>query len=270
MVTETEGMSKDAEPLRSLLQEFNTMEVNRVYLVDEKGEPYSFDFVVKSIGTLDVTYIVQRACDVGEAMVARYTNIDTADLAELPEVTVSAADSRILGFDFLFRGHDHTLGNLLQTWLAENHVDVLADTGKTSVSYVGYVIPHPLRDEMLLRIGVKDGKVETARKALAEACAGCAEMFRQLKLEWNAGIAEAGGKSRMNILREYGYNIRAGAGAAGAGAGAAGAAGAGTRPLRGAAAASKKVEASAPVSTPGVATALKTLQEQTAALTKAT
>ena len=123
---------------------------------------------------------------------------------------------------------------------------------------------------MLLRIGVKDGKVETARKALAEACAGCAEMFRQLKLEWNAGIAEAGGKSRMNILREFDYDIRAGAGAAGAGAGAAGAAGAGTRPLRGAAAASKKVEASAPVSTPGVATALKTLQEQTAALTKAT
>jgi DNA-directed RNA polymerase alpha subunit/DNA-directed RNA polymerase subunit L len=207
-VTVTADMRKDAEPLKSLLQEFNTMEVNRVYLVDEKGEPFSFDFVVRSIGPLDVTYIVERACDVGEAMVARYANIDTADLASLPEITVSSADSRLLGFDFLFKGHDHTLGNLLQTWLVENNLNAAEDSGKTPVTFAGYVIPHPLRDEMLLRIGVADGKEATARKALAEACAGCAEMFRQLKVSWITASAKPGGMSRMEAIRLKGVNIR--------------------------------------------------------------
>lgn len=245
MVTITADMSKDAEPLKSLLAEFNTMEVNRVFQVDEKGEPFSFDFVIRSIGTLEAPYIVQRACDVGEAMVARYTSIDTAGHATMPEVVVSPAESRLLGFDFLFTGHDHTLGNLLQTWLTENHVGAAEGTGKTPVTYAGYVIPHPLRDEMLLRIGVADGKEVTARKALAEACAGCADMFRQLKMAWMTGTASAGGKSRMEILRETGADVRGTIASAApkptpaaavsapmsvAGAGA----GAGAKPLRGA------------------------------------
>ncbi len=243
MVTVTADMSKDAEPLKSLLAEFNTMEVNRVFQVDEKGEPFSFDFVIRSIGTLEAPYIVQRACDVGEAMVARYTSIDTAGHATMPEVVVSPAESRLLGFDFLFTGHDHTLGNLLQTWLTENHVGAAEGTGKTPVTYAGYVIPHPLRDEMLLRIGVADGKEVTARKALAEACAGCADMFRQLKMAWMTGTASAGGKSRMEILRETGADVRGTIASAApkptpaaavpvpvAGAGA----GAGAKPLRGA------------------------------------
>lgn len=253
-VTVTKEMSKDTEPLKSLLAEFNTMEVNRVFLVDEKGEPFSFDFVIKSIGVLEAPYILQRACDVGEAMVARYANIDTADLAALPEVTLSPADSRLVGFDFLFKGHDHTLGNLLQTWLVENHVDAAGGgaDAKTPIAYAGYTIPHPLRDEMLLRIGVADGKEETARKALAEACAGCADMFRQMKTAWMVGTAESGGMSRMDILRKTGVNVRgtiapkpapvpvaAQAASAATGAGAGAGAGASTKPLRGAATAKK-------------------------------
>jgi DNA-directed RNA polymerase subunit L len=204
-------------------------------------------------------------------MVARYANIDTADLASLPEVTISAADSRLLGVDFLFKGHDHTLGNMLQTWLVENHLSAMEGSGKTPVTYAGYVIPHPLRDEMLLRIGVADGKAATARKALAEACAGCAEMFRQLKISWITGTSTATGKSRMELLRETGMDIR-GTIVPGAGAGA------GAKPLRGAPAAMAKratttvagagAGAGAPAakSTAGVEAAMKALQTQVSAL----
>jgi DNA-directed RNA polymerase II subunit RPB3 len=175
-----ESFDKEPEKLATFEREFNTMEVARCYLVDERGEPYSFDFTVESTGILDVPYIVRRACDVGEAMVAKYVNIDKT---EIPEgMTVTPADSRILGFDFLIKNQDHTFGNLIQTYLEQNHID---GPGETKITYAGYKVPHPLRDEVLIRVGVNDGEQSTARKAFAEACNGCVLMFRQMREAWS-------------------------------------------------------------------------------------
>jgi len=175
-----DSLDKDSEKFKALQREFNTMEVARCYLQDERGEPYSFDFVVESAGVLEVPYIIQRACEVGEAMVARYSNIDSGELPE--DVRVAPSDSRILGYDFIFQNQDHTLGNLLQTWLEQNHMTGAAD--RTQITFSGYDIPHPLRDEMLLRVGVEDGQEITARRAVAEACKGCIGMFRAMKNGW--------------------------------------------------------------------------------------
>ena len=173
------GIDKGSERYNELRREFNTMQIKRCYKVDEKGEPFSFDFTVESAGVLPVPYIVERACEVGENMCSRYINIHQGDLPA--EITISPANSRIIGFDFLIRGHDHTLGNLLQTWLVENHIQ---GDATPKITYAGYVVPHPLRDEMILRIGVEDGEEATARLAFATAAKGCVEMFQQLRISW--------------------------------------------------------------------------------------
>jgi len=171
---------KASERYAELQREFNTMQIKRCYKMNERGEPFSFDFTVESVGILDVKYIVNRACEVGENMCGRYVNLHEGTLPD--EITLTPADARIIGFDFLFRGHDHTLGNLLQTWLVEHHIE---GDAKPAITYAGYSVPHPLRDEMVLRIGVKDGKEATARAAVAAAARGCAEWFKQLRGEWN-------------------------------------------------------------------------------------
>ena len=172
-------IDKSSEKYKELEREFNTMEIKRCYLKNEKDEPYSFDFTIESVGVLSVPYIVQRACEVGENMCNRYVNIDKGELPE--EITISSANCRIIGYDFLIRNNDHTLGNLLQTWLVENHVD---GDMEPRITYAGYSVPHPLRDEMLLRIGVEDGEEATARKAFAAAARGCAQMFKKMKESW--------------------------------------------------------------------------------------
>lgn len=173
------GIDKASERYAELQREFNTMQVKRCFKINEKNEPYSFDFTVETAGVLSVPYIVERACEVGENMCSRYVNIFRGELP--PEMTISSADSRIIGYDFLIRGHDHTLGNLLQTWLVENHIEGNANP---KITYAGYSVPHPLRDEMVLRIGVEDGKEETARLALAEAAKGCVNMFQKMRAAW--------------------------------------------------------------------------------------
>jgi DNA-directed RNA polymerase subunit L/DNA-directed RNA polymerase alpha subunit len=177
------ALEKDSERYKELKREFNTMQIKRCFQINEKGEPYSFDFTIETVGCLTVPYIVKRACEVGENMCSRYVNLQQGDVP--PEITISSSDSRIIGYDFLVRGHDHTLGNLLQTWLVENHIE---GTAEPKITYAGYCVPHPLRDEMVLRIGVEDGEITTARKAFAEAAKGCVQLFQNLRQAWRTAI----------------------------------------------------------------------------------
>lgn len=177
------NIDKGSERYNELWREYNTMQIKRCYKINDKGEPDSFNFIIESAGVLSVPYIVEQACKVGENMCNRYVNINTGEL--LPEITISSADSRIIGYDFLIRGHDHTLGNLFQTWLVENHIQ---GNAIPKITYAGYSVPHPLRDEIILRIGVEDGEESTARAAFSEAAKGCGELFKQLRIAWRTSM----------------------------------------------------------------------------------
>ena len=175
------AIDKASDRYKELQREFNTMQIKRCFLINEKGEPFSFDFTIESAGVLEVPYIVEQACQVGENMCSRYVTLDRGDVPS--DITITSADTRIIGYDFLFRGHDHTLGNLLQTWLVEHHIE--GDV-KPKITYAGYSVPHPLRDEMVLRIGVEDGEESTARLAVAEAAKGCVKMFQEMRIAWRS------------------------------------------------------------------------------------
>ncbi len=185
------GVERDSTRYKELEREFHTMQIKRCYKMDqETKEPYSYDFTIESVGVLTVDYIVKRACEVGENMCGRYVNLATGSLPD--EITVSHANCKLVGYDFLFRGHDHTLGNLFQTWIVQNLIEGKPRTSK-SITFAGYSVPHPLRDEMILRIGVEDGEETTARMAIAEAAKGCVALFQELRRAWLAtlGIAPA-------------------------------------------------------------------------------
>ena len=179
-------MEKESDRYQALRREFNTMQIKRCYKRNDKGEPDSFDFTVETAGVLPVYYIVERACEVGENMCSRYVNLANGEMP--PEISISPADSRIVGYDFLIRGHDHTLGNLLQTWLVEHHIE---GEMEPKITYAGYKVPHPLRDEMVLRIGVEDGEEATARLAFAKAAMGCVDMFKTMRNAWRVATGAA-------------------------------------------------------------------------------
>ena len=164
-----------------LEREFATMEAARCFL-EKDGEPYSFDFTIESVGVLSPETIVARSLVVLQSRCMRYATINVGDLPD--NLKIVPADGALQGFDFLFTQEDHTLGNLFQTWIEQNAM-VAADGAETDISFVGYKVPHPLRDEMLLRIGVeRDGQQVTARSAVARAAKGCADMFAS----WRAAL----------------------------------------------------------------------------------
>ncbi len=198
--------SLESEPGKKemMIREFQTMEVQRCFKTNEKGEPNSFDFIVETIGTLPIAVIVEKALYNMEKRLSKYAG-------ELPnDVKVMPADNRAKAFDFYFPNEDHTLGNLLQAYMEANQMD------SNQISYVGYKVPHPLRAEMVLRVGVdfpqdktRDGKQTVARAALSQAAAGCALMFRQWREDWNRALAGPIGTRNRESLRLNVGNARA-------------------------------------------------------------
>ncbi len=173
----------DPAKLETLKREFATLELNRCYLVDSNNEPYSFDFTVETLGVLTPQYIVARALENGAALCERFAK------DSLPEdVVVQFADARFHGYDFIFQHQYHTLGHLIQAWLDANAV------GNGEITFAGYDVPHPLRDEMVIRIGVagNDDQEKIARRFLKDAMTACATMFRAWRTQWS-DVAGAGG-----------------------------------------------------------------------------
>ena len=198
------------EKLALLRKEYVTMEIDRCYLTDPKtGEANSFDFTVETIGTVDARQIIEEAVKKAREICERYTSFTREMPRNLKPPVVSS--NRLEGWDFIFtvperyvdstatkedvlREHildllssDHTLGNLLQTYVDEYLF------GKNNVTYIGYNVPHPLRNEMVLRIGIHEGDELNARKTIEQAAIGCVKMFTDWLADWQhaAGLQVA-------------------------------------------------------------------------------
>ena len=171
----------------TLLAEYNTMEYKRCYYTHEKtGEPYQFDFHVESVGVLSVDYIVRRACELAESMLGPFAILDTGALPA-DKITIQMADARLNGFDLLIKGHDATLGNMLQAYMDE----YMIGKNDSVLSFAAFKIPHPLRDEMLMRLGITSGNEMDARKAIAIAANGCIQLFQAMRSTWDAAVSRA-------------------------------------------------------------------------------
>ena len=97
------------------------------------------------------------------------------DKGELPDnVKIQPTKKEARGFDIYFQHEDHTLGNLLTTWMDENIIDPHG-LKENHITFCGYCVPHPLRDEMLMTVLAKDDII--CRKAIAAAAMNCGKMF---------------------------------------------------------------------------------------------
>lgn len=179
----------DTERRADLIKEFNTMEIKRCFLTDAKGNPNDFTFHIESIGIQPISHIVRNALVSCDVLVTKYQDIDGL----IPtNVSVHQGDTRYTSIDFTFRNETHTLGNLLETWLVENEI---SDNKDSIITYAGYTVPHPLRPEMIVRIGLKedmdiDVQKQTARRIISKACKELKNEFRKLTESWTSMVGE--------------------------------------------------------------------------------
>jgi DNA-directed RNA polymerase subunit L len=177
------------ERLGELRREFDCLEVQRCSLQNEKGEPYDFIFHIESVGVYSVPRIVELGLQACEDIVTPYTSLNT-DMLE--NITISTPanrmavadtedteDTKDAVYEFTFRKEGHTLGNLLQTFLIERHVE---GTERPRIKYAGYKAPD--KHEMVLIVDPLDGDVMSARGAIASVCKFLKAYFADARAVW--------------------------------------------------------------------------------------
>lgn len=178
------------ERLAELRREYTTMEIQRCFRKDAAGEPNDFTFFVESVGVLSVPEIIRAGIKTILEKLTKYQDLD----GEIPDgVQIQHADARFPAVDIIFANEDHTLGNLLQHYLVDNHVRAEGEpvTEEPRITFSGYKVPHPLKKEMLVRVGIpkdiKDPEVElqTARFVIAKVVRHLKGIFASMLQDWN-------------------------------------------------------------------------------------
>jgi DNA-directed RNA polymerase subunit L len=183
-------------------KEWSTMAIQRCFIVDERGEPSSFRFVVESVGIRPVKEIVAEGIKAVIDLVSPYTSAEKT-MEELG-MKAQPSDSRMNGIDVLFDGQEHTLGNLLQTLITDLYLN--SGAPDSPISFIGYKVRHPLHRVMTLRFGFStEGdsaqKMAIARQVIAAAAEKAVSIFNGLASGW-ASLSGASSEDSKQVELE--------------------------------------------------------------------
>jgi DNA-directed RNA polymerase subunit L len=167
--------------LSALRREWMTLEIQRCYLINEKDQPYSFDFSIETNGIFSVPEVFHQGIRQLKKLIQRYEGLDVA----IPDgVVIQPTLGARRGVEVLFtNGEDHTLGNLLQTFLVERHIQ---EDISPRISYASYKISHPLKKELVVEIGAEKDAEIVARKAIVAVVRYILGVLDQMEREWLA------------------------------------------------------------------------------------
>jgi DNA-directed RNA polymerase subunit L len=135
----TNNMSKEEKT------SFLTQENERVYERNEIGDPNVYEFIIDSIGFYEPLKIVHKGFDY---LIKHLENVKNEFLNTKSNIVqhIESEDLNSDFYDFLMDNENDTIGNLLTSYLMSN----------SKVNYCGYVIKHPLRKNIVLRIKLNE------------------------------------------------------------------------------------------------------------------
>jgi DNA-directed RNA polymerase subunit L len=137
---------------------FFTQEVERVYAKNDIGEPNAYQFSIEDNGFYQPKTILFFGL---EYLIKRLNNVKV-ELRNKKSKKISLVhnDDNPDFFEFLIDHENETVGNLLSTYM----------TYYDNVFYCGYVIEHPLNNNILFRIKLKENNTLENAISLIEEC----------------------------------------------------------------------------------------------------
>lgn len=135
------------ESIESFKRRFQLAESERYYYRDKDGEPYRYQFQVKSTHYWDAAELVKRSL---KTLINHCETLQKAFLSLLQEsespITLTK-DKDTLTYKYTLFNYDHTMGNLIQSYISRYSIN---DTDESLLQLCGYKMPHPLKSEIVL------------------------------------------------------------------------------------------------------------------------
>lgn len=143
------GMSP--EKFSEFKQDFDTLDIYRHYLKDKHGEPKQFTFSLEVENALTPREVFHIGCNV---LITQIENliVELSKSEDSVVVEINILTDVPNFFTVMFKGHTHTIGNLLQSYMLNHYVRDNELKGEFDLSYAGYCVPHPLEEMFLLKL----------------------------------------------------------------------------------------------------------------------
>ena len=140
--------------------------------MDKNGDPNMFEFTIESCGIMkpykilieSLNSLSQRLKNVNTELEKTFSNTNSS-------IKIKDSPGVMKAFDIVIDNENHTIGNLLQS-----HINKYF---KEQGGFVGYMNPHPLKNEIFLRI--KSDNINQIKEMFNTTISQLIETLNQLK-----------------------------------------------------------------------------------------
>ena len=159
----------------------NILDKQRNYIKNEYGDPNSIEFQIEPANGLSYRYLFAKSIDI--IINKLETIIEKLGNKEIP---IEPVDNCENSFNFKIDNEDDTLGNLIQSLLHNKYVRENKKYREFDCSYVGYICPHPLISQLIVRFSLSTDLIEVYEQFFIDNCKEIIKIMEDLKIEWNS------------------------------------------------------------------------------------
>lgn len=161
----------------------NVLDKERSYYTNKYGDANSVRFEIEPINNnIGPKYLVNKAIEIIIDKLRKF--IDNLSTENFGDINVYPYQDLKNTFEFSVNDEDDTLGNIIQSYIHNKYIREKAKD--TNVSYVGYICPHPLKSELIIRLTIDDEtNPNKFSQCLVDNCKNIIDEFLNIKKEWN-------------------------------------------------------------------------------------
>lgn len=156
----------------------NILDKERCYLKNEYGDPSTLNFQIESVNGFSYKYLFQKALDIINEKLQNL--IIKLSAKEIEIIKVQNCDN---SYEFKIMNEDDTLGNLIQSLIHNRYIRIKEEK---KCHYVGYICPHPLISELLIRFTLNDENTQNFYDFFIDNCKDIIKIIDEIKAEWNS------------------------------------------------------------------------------------
>ena len=176
-----EQFEKDNNPTKeekeSFINDFNNLDRDRYFHKNDFDEPNYFEYMIESECLTSPEYLFYKALTILDNKLQNVISKITDD-----SFTFEYVDNSKNMYDIKIENEKHTLGNLIQALFY--NIFIRKDN-KEVIEYIGYNCPHPLDNNMLIKIKFKnDESNENIKKIFIDGLEEIQVQINSLKKKW--------------------------------------------------------------------------------------
>jgi len=137
-------------PEEKLRRRFKINPIQRIYIMDESGEPVSFDFRIESLGVIPPLICFERALRWAIESANKFVlNLQSGNVKEVNILPVPHLGN---GFEIQVENEDYTFGNMIHCWINKQCADYSLDPSERTLESITYHKPHPLMQRIVFTV----------------------------------------------------------------------------------------------------------------------